>query len=172
MAKNLLVLASIFARLYVPVRTQSTTSAYIYSPPEVRVDENRSFPVGANLTTVQIFNPYHDAYENVTYYVNSYGEAIYDDDIIWGSEELLLSWRVTDDIPARKKRWYAVKPEYGWPSFPIPYRYDSEDTKTKLQSYVDAALAKWKELAPYLSFEERDPNATFEKVRLRVIGPS
>jgi hypothetical protein len=127
--------------------------------------------VGANLTTVEIYNQYRQVVENVTYYTNSYGEAVYDDDIIWGSEELLLSWRVTGDgnVPSRnKKRYYAVKPADGWPSFPIPYRYDSASTRTTLQPYVDAALAKWKSLLPCLSFEERDPDPTFVQVRVPI----
>lgn len=140
-----------------------STTPTVVGPPEQTFNETRTFPVGANLTTVEIFNQFHEVTENVTYYVNSYGEAIYDDDIVWGSEELLLSWRVgnQNEGPSKEKRWYAVKPSYGWPSFPVPYRYDSEDTRTKLKSHVDAALAKWISLAPYLSFVERDPDPTF-----------
>ncbi|PVF98746.1 zincin [Serendipita vermifera] len=160
--RNLVLILSLAGIAY--AQTTATTTGYEFvGPQEPHGTEDHSYPIGANLTTVEIFNHFQDEYQNVTYYVNSFGEAIYDDDIIWGSEELLLSWRVTGDEPSRKKRWYAVKPAYGWPSFPIPYRYDTADTKAKIGTHVDAALAKWIELAPYLSFEERDPNPTFEK---------
>lgn len=139
------------------------TTPPVTAPPAPNFNETRSLPVGANLTTVQIYNQFHEAYENVTYFVNSYGEAVVDDDIIWGSEELLLSWRVQNGVPSKRKRWYAVKPTYGWPSFPIVYRYDSVGTRTALKPYVDVALAKWKSLAPYLSFEEHDPDPTFAR---------
>jgi hypothetical protein len=118
---------------------------------------------GANLTTVQIYNKYREEYQNITYYVNDYGEAV-SDDIIWGPEELLLSWRVSGEERFRQKRWDAVTPAHGWPSFPIPYRYETETVKSTLKADVEAALNAWRLSAPYLSFVERPPSSTPEVV--------
>lgn len=168
MARTIIAVAFTLATLCSTVYAQ-TTETYPYQvPPPEPTEGTRSIPIGANLTTVEIYNQYHEAYENVTYYTNSYGEAVYDDDIIWGSEALLLSWRASsNEAPGpNKKRWYAVKPQYGWPSFPIKFRYDSDATKTKLQTYVYEALDKWRALAPYLSFDELDPDPTFAQVSI------
>lgn len=97
--------------------------------------------------------------QNIAYTLSAAGDVIYNDDMSFGPESLLLEWvyNRTDDQPRR--RGLGVKPAKAWPDATVVYKYESCEARELLQGVVDSAIKEWKKGAPYLNFKEMAPSA-------------
>ncbi|ORX98183.1 hypothetical protein BCR34DRAFT_593256 [Clohesyomyces aquaticus] len=109
-----------------------------------------------NLTTITILHPDTRHPRNIAYFVNQHGQAIVDDDILFGPEEYLLSFQAGS--PALRKRWYGTKTPYAWPDGIIHYKYESDAVEANHSGPMNEALALWREYAPYITII-KDPNS-------------
>ncbi|KAH8672130.1 hypothetical protein BGZ60DRAFT_430549 [Tricladium varicosporioides] len=114
----------------------------------------------ANYSTVSYVDPRTGIRQNITYRTTNTGNVIYQDDINWGPESLLLEWAANHTVYVpHKTRGFGVKSNWAWPDATIVYRYDSCETRELLKGIFDASIAIWKKGAPFLTFKELAPAA-------------
>jgi len=98
---------------------------------------------------------------NVSYFVVN-GLAIIDGDVIYGSVNQLRLQDIRRSPQIKENRALSVNSNSAWPSATITYRYESDTTATVLIPIVNAAIARWKVSAPYLTFNRLLPNSNVE----------
>ena len=90
--------------------------------------------------------------------------AVIDGDVIYGTVDDLLSKDVRLVKPDHQahqlsERAFSVFNTSIWPNGIVTYRYESDATADLLTWVVDGAIARWQELAPYLTFNRLFPNS-------------
>ncbi|KAH8655864.1 hypothetical protein BX600DRAFT_515551 [Xylariales sp. PMI_506] len=149
----------------------TVSSSTVSSPINLETMEAPNYLTALNETVVDyntvVVRDYDDAdvTYSLTYTISSQGDVITYGDIVWGSEQLLRELTVYDysNNTARaepKKRFYS-EVSWAWPHATVIYRYDSCETKQALGALLEAGMAEWKSLAPYLNFVELAPLNTF-----------
>lgn len=139
------------------VSCSTTTSPAATGIPSAEAGGTNYTSLGKNLTAVTIVDPETRQSRNIAYFVNRNGQAIVDDDILFGSEEYLLSLQ-----PGRtplRKRWYGVKTSYAWPDGIIHYKYESDEAERRHSQPMNEALDLWNKYVPYITFvkDTNDP---------------
>lgn len=138
-----------------PTKTLSPLGSCSFG--NLTLDQLRSSPAfdpsPHNYSTVSITNPNFNYTYNLTYWVNSHGNVIHSGDIIWGTEDHLLSV-VRGEQP--RKRGYGVigNDQSRWPGGIIKYRYSSQAVRDAHKDGFDSAINDWRSWAPYLQFVE------------------
>ena len=94
---------------------------------------------------------------NVSYFEVD-GMAIIDGDVIYGSVNQLRAQDLARNPQVQESRAFSGFTSIAWPGATVTYRYDSDDTATALIPIVDAAIARWRATAPYLTFTRLLPN--------------
>jgi hypothetical protein len=119
------------------------------------VDEHKN-PTNKALTALTIQDDVYGI-RKVSYFTTSSGLAIIDGDIVYGTEQNLLSAtagrdnRMTTDAFSFKNRT--------WPNAVVRYRYASDEAEKNLKTqFIDEAIAYWGIGAPWLKFERVEPN--------------
>ena len=110
-----------------------------------------------NLTLLSIRDAKYGS-RDVSYFVVE-DMAIIDGDVIYGSVEQLRAQDVRRNPQVEESRAFSVLSSGAWPSATITYRYESDATATALIPIVDAAIARWRATAPYLTFTRLTPNS-------------
>ena len=95
---------------------------------------------------------------NVSFYVVN-DMAIIDGDVIYGTVNQLRAQDLTRNPQIQEGRAFSLLSSAAWPGATIAYRYDSDDTATALVPIVDAAITRWRNLAPFLTFTRLLPNS-------------
>ncbi|KAG9229148.1 hypothetical protein BJ875DRAFT_208025 [Amylocarpus encephaloides] len=114
----------------------------------------------ANYSTVSYVDPRSGTRRNITYTLGDGGNVVYEDDISWGPESLLLLWaqNTTVFVPPPSKRGIGVNPSYAWPEATVTYRFDSCETRDLLRGIFESAIKEWKKGDPFLTFKELAPS--------------
>ncbi|KAF8908188.1 hypothetical protein CPB84DRAFT_1843643 [Gymnopilus junonius] len=112
------------------------------------------FPVGRHTTRLSLQDRFYGSRE-VSYWVTDNGLAVIDGDVIYGPVETLLGHGLAGhanatNITSRAHSVFAGAST--WPSANIVYKFDSASTETLLSATVNGAIAKWKAVAPFLTF--------------------
>ena len=93
---------------------------------------------------------------DVAYYLTPQGQAIIDGDIRLGTEADLLARKVSNtssNSTSLINRSFSTFLQFAWPNSVVFYKYDSDATQNRLKPTVDAAIARWRNAAPYLVFQ-------------------
>ena len=93
--------------------------------------------------------------------------AIIDGDVIYGTvnqlrlHDIKLNPHILNDNSQviKEGRSLSVFSNAAWPSATVTYRYESDATATTLIPIVDAAIARWRSAAPWLTFNRLTPNS-------------
>lgn len=141
-------------------------------------------PSGIELKTVRISD--HFGVRNVAYFTLANGLAVVDGDIIYGTEQQLLSHQVPDNFTsttvARRRRglhrapgrrsfsiFPANTPEI-WPNAHIIYKYSTVAVKAKLENIVNDAIRRWQLKNPFLVFDEVAVSSTLVNGQLTIFS--
>ncbi|EEP79195.1 hypothetical protein UREG_04041 [Uncinocarpus reesii 1704] len=116
-------------------------------------------PRTANYTTVSFVDPHTGIRERITYTLSAARDVLFNDDLSFGPESLLLDWVNNRTDPQPVRRGLGVRPSRAWPTATLVYKYDSCETRELLQGVVDTAIKEWLKGAPYLIFKEMPPSA-------------
>jgi len=92
--------------------------------------------------------------------------AIIDRDVIYGTvnqlrlHDIKINPSILNDNSQviKEGRSLSVFSNAAWPSATVTYRYESDATATMLIPIVDAAIARWRSSAPWLTFTRLTPN--------------
>ena len=131
-----------------------------YASPVGKPEDNESpiFPRGKNMKSVRIRDDVHGE-RDVAYWVTPDGYAIIDGDVIFGTEEELLS-RIVNGHEPPHNRARAFTQYNPWPSATVKYNYEDATAESVLKYVVDPAIELWKNKTGYLNFIHVTNSAT------------
>lgn len=101
----------------------------------------------------------HHGPRNISYFVTDKGHAVTEGDIVYGTEEQILSAAVGNGHGHAAPRAFSFGPGVApWPQATVRFKYESDDAEAKLSSNVNRAIEYWLSGAPYLRFAQLSPN--------------
>jgi hypothetical protein len=109
------------------------------------------YPTNKTFEVMTIFDEIYGL-RNVSYWITSTGLAVIDGDVVYGTEEELLSKEFNETALIVEKRAFSA-PSI-WPAATITFRYNSDAAETAVSAVVNAAIAVWTTAAPYLTFTQ------------------
>jgi hypothetical protein len=140
---SILSSVSLFARILVFAQVPGN-----YSP---------IYPVNKTLTTVTISDDLYGT-RNVTYFVTSNGLAVIDGDVVYGTIGDLIEHTIENSTTGTVNAKRAFSASNIWQQAVIAYKYDSDATERRIDSFVSEAIQRWNAGAPYVTFKQTFPN--------------
>ena len=145
------------------------------TPPE-KLNSTRSplYPNDRHTARLSLQDHFYGTRE-VSYWVTDNGLAIIDGDVIYGPIDTLFSHSLLGNATANltaRAHSVVVGQGHTWPSANIMYKFDSASTETLLSATVNGAIAKWKAVAPYLTFTKVANSATPQNGVAMIQAPS
>lgn len=125
----------------------------------IDASEGSLIPQHRNFSRITIQDVFYGVRE-VGYFVTRTGHAIIDGDVVYGTEDDLLSAHAFYNTHAGNGNENTNSPraisvvDHAWPNAKLRYRYDTTDAETKLKPIIDVAIQRWKAGASYLTFEQ------------------
>jgi hypothetical protein len=121
-------------------------------------DAPLSLPKVPEILTTTIWDTDHGL-RNLSYFLDN-NHVIIESDVIFGTVQDLASgeaaaakFLASGTVPQLTRRGYTLR-DRPWPNAKVRYRWATPGSRRNFASLVEAAIGRWKAVAPYLQFEE------------------